>query len=76
MILLTAKETGLGALVDDHDIVAVDTLPGRRPYSRIYIKNQKENHDFFLDVLEDSKEIKRRIKYEKLDLGCEARAHD
>lgn len=76
MILLTARDTGLAAHVDEQDITLVDPMgPRARPYSRIYLQNKKENHDFYLDVNESPTEVSRRIRHEKLDLGCEARAN-
>lgn len=74
MILLTGRDTGRAALVDERDITYVDTISAKpHPFSRIYLRNVKENHDFSLDVEESSEEISRKIRYEKLDLGCEAR---
>ena len=76
MILLTGVETGLAARVDDKDIVHIESMrSGRSSFSRIFLKDKKQNHDFYLDVKEDLQEIKRRIKHEQLDPGCEARAY-
>lgn len=76
MILLTGVETGLAAHVDDKDIVHIESMrSGRSSFSRIFLKDKKQAHDFYLDVKEDPQEIKRRIKHEQLDLGCEARSY-
>ena len=76
MILLTGRDTSLAALVDDHEIVDIQSMREKGvSFSRVFLKNDKEHHDYFLDVLENEKEIRRRIKYEKLDLGCEARTY-
>ena len=70
MILLTGRDTKLPAFVDEHDVVSIDLMKEKsRPFSRIFVKNDKFQHSYFLDVLEDPKEINRRIKHEKLELG-------
>ena len=77
MVLLTSRDTGLYAYVDEHDIVSIDTVHAKScPFSRIYLQNKKENHDFFLDVTEDVKEIKRRIKSERLTPGVFANGYE
>ena len=70
MILLTGRDTKLPALVDEHEITSVDAMKEKsRPFSRIYLRNDKFQHSYFLDVLENPEEINKRIRYEKLELG-------
>ena len=33
------------------------------PYSRVYLKNDKEHHEYFLDVLESNEEIEKNEKH-------------
>ena len=78
MILCTGKETGLPAYIWVKEIVKVEPLPEKykgKPvsHSRIFLTNEKERHSYFLDVLESSTEISRRIKHERLDPGCESK---
>lgn len=78
MILCTGKETGLPAYIWIKEISRVESLSEKHkgksvPYSRVYLENEKEHHSYFLDVLESSEVISRRIKNERLDPGCEYR---
>lgn len=70
MILLTGRDTRLPAYVDESEIITIESMKEKsRPFSRIHLKNDKHQYLYSLDVLEDPGEIKRRIKYEKLELG-------
>ena len=73
MILCTGKDTNRPAYIWVKEIVSIETLGGSHPYSRVHLKNDKENHEYFLDVLENPMVISRKIKYERLDPGCETR---
>lgn len=79
MILVTGRDTGFLAYIDEHEIVQIKKMREERSsypfFSRIFLKNDKERYEYFLDVVEDETEIKRRIKHEKLDLGREARSY-
>jgi len=71
VILLTGKDTGLPALVWVKEITDIESHGGSVPFSRIYLQNDKENHKYFLDVLESKAEIKDHIKHHRLELACE-----
>lgn len=71
MILVTGKETGLPAYLWIHEIESVEKHGGASPYTRIWLKNDKMHHRYYLDVIEDEIEIGRRIREERLAPGCE-----
>lgn len=79
MILVTGRDTGLPAFIDEHELVQIKKMREEKSscpfFSRVFLKNDREHHEYFLDVVEDETEIKRRIKHERLDLGCEARSY-
>lgn len=62
MYILTGKDTGLPAYVWANDIVRIEAMKngGPRPYSRIFLKNEKEHHEFYLDVTETKEEIENK----------------
>ena len=76
MILCTNKETGLPAYIWVHEIVRVESHGGPVSYSRVFLNDKRQNHDYFLDVLEDRFEISRRIKHERLELGSEVKNNE
>lgn len=69
MILVTSKETGLPAYIWISEIVRVESHKGSSPYSRVYLKNEKQHHEYTLDVKETDKEISKRMKHERLICG-------
>ena len=69
MILVTSKETGLPAYIWVSEITQVESHKGSPPYSRVYLKCEKQRHEYTLDVLESAIEISKRIKHERLICG-------
>lgn len=66
MILATGKDTGRTAYIYVKDIVKAEKMKsGSGSFTRVFLKNEKERHDFFLDVKESPEEISRRIKEER-----------
>lgn len=67
MITVTNRDTLKAAYVDPKNIQHIESLQdeikGRAyPFSRIFIKDEKENHDYFLDVIDSKDKIDRLIK--------------
>ena len=73
MILCTSIETGLPAYIW---VKEIQNIEKHGASSRVFLKNEKLHHDYFLDVTESEKEIQNRIKYERLDPGSEVRNND
>lgn len=71
MILATSKETGLPAYLWIHEIESMEKHGGSSPFTRIWLKNDKMHHRYYVDVTENEKEIQRRIREERLVPGCE-----
>ena len=69
MILVTCKETGLPAYIWCKEITSIESHGGSSPFTRIWCRNDKLNHEYFLDVKESNTEISRRIKEERLTPG-------
>lgn len=58
MYLVRGKETGLPAYLDTDLIVDMKKCrDGSSPYFRVYLKNEKEHHEYFLDILATEEEI-------------------
>ena len=74
MILATCKETGLPCHIWVADIQAIEEHGGAHPYSRLYLKDEKQHHEFTLDVLQSKSELKRRIKHERLIPASEVKS--
>ena len=74
MILATCKETGLPCHIWVADIQKVEPHGGAAPFTRVYLKDAKQHHEFTLDVTETQVEISRRIKHERLIPGIEVKA--
>ena len=74
MILATCKETGLPCHIWVADIQAIEEHGGAHPYSRLYLKDEKQHHEFTLDVTQSKTELKRRIKHERLIPGIEVKS--
>ena len=58
--------------VDEHDIVNMEELQNEDakrvyPYTRLHLVNEKEKHDFYLDVVESKNKILRLIEEAKLN---------
>ena len=75
MILVTSKETGLPAYIWVKEIQNIEKHGGSSPFCRVFLQNEKAHHAYFLDVTESEKDIQKKIKYERLDPGCEVRAY-
>lgn len=64
MILVTGKDTGLTAYIFVKEIEKTEKMKeGPHPFTRVFLKDPKEQHEYFLDVREDPAEINRRIKH-------------
>ena len=72
MILVTNKETDLPAYIWVKEIQRMETHGGSSPFTRVYLKNEKENHDYFLDVRDKKHEIEKKIRFERLIPGHES----
>lgn len=76
MILCTNRETNLPAYIWVNEIEQIESHEGSSPWSRVFLKNRKESHEYFLDVLEDKKKISEKIKNERLTPGKETRENE
>jgi hypothetical protein len=70
MIIVTGYDTCRPAYVDEKCIVDItehtETVQDRvYPYSKIHIKDDKEKHDYILEVVESKKKIERLISEAK-----------
>lgn len=74
MILLTSKETGLPAYIWIKEIQSMESHGGSSPYTRIWLKDPKQHHEYHVDVLESKAEISKRIKHDRLQPGGETNA--
>ena len=66
MIVVTGKDTGLAAYIFVKELQHMDKMKsGPCTFTRVYLKDSRQNHDYFLDVNESPEEIKRRIKEDR-----------
>lgn len=66
MIVVTGKDTGLPAYIFVKEIQKTETMrSGPCSFTRVFLKDPKQGHDYFLDVTESREEISRRIKEER-----------
>ena len=66
IVYATGKDTGKAAYIFVKDIVRTESMKeGPCSFTRVFLKEEKQNHEYFLDVLEKRDEIKRRIKEEQ-----------
>lgn len=66
MIVLTGRDTCKPAYVDPNHIVKIqektEEIDGRAyPFSRIFLKDEKQKHEFFLDVVESKARIRKLV---------------
>ena len=71
MILLTSKETGLPAYIWVKELQSMESHGGSSPFTRIFLQDPKQHHEYTLDVLESKAEISKRIKHNRLQPGGE-----
>lgn len=45
---------------------------GSPPFTRIWLKDPKQNHEYYVDVLESKAEISDHIKHHRLQPGGES----
>lgn len=70
MILTTGKDTGRTAYIFVNEIVKTEKMKsGRESFTRVFLHDRKQNHEYFLDVAESPEEIRRRTKEERHILG-------
>lgn len=70
IILATGKDTGRAAHVFVKDIRKVEGMgSGSGSFTRIYLQDDRQMHEYFLDVKESPVEIGRRIKEEQIIPG-------
>lgn len=70
MITITNRDTLKAAYADEVNIVDItekhETISGRvYPYTRIHLIDERQGHDFTLDVIESKKKINELIKEAK-----------
>jgi len=66
MIVATGMDTGLPAYIFVDDIKKIESIKsGPCSFTRVFMKNIKENHDYFLDVNETRDEINKKIKEDR-----------
>lgn len=70
MITVTSRDTCRAAYVDEKCVVKVtehsEDIDGRAyPWSRIFINDPKQKHEYFLDVVESKKKIQQLVKEAK-----------
>lgn len=76
MILVTNGETGMSAYIFVKEIAGTERTRTSPPLTRVYLKDPKQGHEYFLDVKESPEEIKRRIKEERHIPGEEVKEYD
>jgi hypothetical protein len=66
MIVVTGKDTGMPAYIFVKEIQEAKSMrDGPCSFTRVFLKDPKQGHDYFLDVTESRDEIGRRIKEER-----------
>ena len=70
MITVTSRDTCKPAYVDEKHIRGIDELSeeidGRAyPWSRIFIRDEGQKHDYCIDVVESKKKINHLIEEQK-----------
>ena len=67
MITVTGRDTCRAAYVDEKFVTKItehsEDIDGRAyPWSRIFISDPKQNHEYSIDVVESKKKIQQMIK--------------
>lgn len=66
MIVVTGKDTGMAAYIFVKELIRTERMKaGPRSFTRVFLKNDRNNYEYFLDVQEKPEEIARRIKEER-----------
>lgn len=66
MIVVTGKDTGMAAYIIVKEIQDIKIMrDGSCSFTRVFLKDPKQGHDYFLDVKEKPEEIRRIIKEER-----------
>ena len=66
MIVATGRDTGLPAYIFVKHIQKIESMKsGPCSFTRVFMKDPKEDHEYFLDVNETREEISRRIQEDR-----------
>ena len=70
MITVTNRDTCRAAYIDEKNIVKMsehsEEVSGVAcPYTRVYVKDEKQKHDYFLDVVDSKRKIQKLIEEAK-----------
>lgn len=66
MIVATGRDTGMAAYIFVKEIQKTESMrSGPCSFTRVFLKDPKQGHEYFLDVNETAEEIKRRIKEDR-----------
>ena len=76
MILATGRDTGLTSYIFVREIQKMEKMKeDPHPFTRVFLKDPKQQHEYFLDVTEDPGELNKRIKHERRIPGEESAAN-
>lgn len=67
MITVTNRDTLMAAYIDPKNILRIESFTDEKsknayPYSRVFLKDDKEGHEYFLDAIETKETIERMIR--------------
>ena len=66
MIVVKGKDTGMAAYIHVKDIVRTEYIKADPcSFTRVFLCDPKQGHDYFLDIMEKPEEIERKIKEER-----------